>query len=112
MKGFTQTVVKLHGFGTAPGMRSRLSFWSLPAVICATRVVHSRKGVVWVSVSTVLGASHEYENVIAASLNAKFTVDRFIGSLNVTTMSAVCATPVAPSAGLVAVIVGGATGHT
>src|SRR2546425_10588522 len=54
MNGLTHSVVKLHGVGTAPGTRSRLSFWSFPPGICAGRPGHSRKGGAWPSVGSLL----------------------------------------------------------
>src|SRR5947199_4311498 len=112
MYGLMHAEVKLQGFGTGPGIRLRLSFWSFPPVTWTVWRAHSENGVVWLRVRTVSVASHDRVNVIEASLKASVTVPSCIGSLNVITMFASSGTPDAPSAGFVETMNGGATPQT
>ena len=104
MNGFTAAVVNVQGFGTGPGT-SGFPRGSLPAVICAVYGVDSANRVVWLRVSVVFPGAHVYVRGTTGLID-QLTVAMFIAWLNVTTMSAFRATPVAPFAGTVEAMYG------
>jgi hypothetical protein len=101
--GARHTVVNVHGFGTGPAM-SGSPVVSRPPTWMVYRV-QSAKGVVWLAVRVVFPLDQENVKVIGG-LEVRVTVGGFIASLNVTTMFAVVATPVAAFAGIVDKICG------
>src|SRR2546427_678733 len=100
-----QIAVKDHGFGTGPGT-SGFPRGSRPAVIWAVYRVDSANGVVvWLRVSVVFPGAHVYVRGTTGLID-QLTVAMFIAWLNVTTMSAFRATPVALFAGTVKAMYG------
>ena len=99
MYGFPQIVVKDHGFGTGPATSGRPTL-SLPAVICAVYTVHWANATPWLRVRTDSVPSHAPARLMPPVI-VHVTVGVSIGSLNVTTRFASCATLTAASAGVV-----------
>src|SRR3989304_2650645 len=103
MYGLMQNVEKVHGFGMVPGTRSRpaLSVPLTRAVCC----LHCGNGTVWLRVRTLSPTDHEG---VRSTNGVRFQVTEagFIGSLNVTTISAVKGTSICWNAGFVTVTVG------
>src|SRR5207247_11419459 len=108
MSGLMQIGVKLHGFGTGPAARSRLSFTSFPPVICAVYPVQSRNGVVGMS-SSVLLLFDQANVAVIPPLIVHVTVAVFIASLKFTQIGAVIGAFVCPVEGL-GLFVDGAVG--
>jgi len=99
-----QSVVKPHGFGTGPGT-SELPFVSLPLTSIVNKL-QARNGVVWLRVRTVSVGLFQSPVSGKVGVSVHVTVDLFIASLNVTTMSADSETLVTPAAGLVEMMYG------